>query len=412
MPQRGHFQRILPIVEGLAARGRPPVVMTHAQFRAEVLLAGGRFFDLFEKYSLEEADGISVPWASQFVSFAGHHAEALIEEVERFRPALVIYDTFAVAGPMIARRLGVPYVNVCAGHDAQPGPTMEAFSREIQVSTSDACWAAVRRLREEFGMPDTGPLCFFSNLSPHLNVYCEPPEFLPAESRATFEPLVFHGSVSPDVRGAISGESGGWFPDGAERRVYISWGTNIWKYYRPIALAALEVLAKTLADSHGVEALISLGGAEIGERALERLVRPHVRVESFVDQWSVLESADLFVTHQGLNSTHEAIFHEVPMVSYPFFSDQPGLAHRCQELGLAVALGHAPREPIEAENVQQALAQLSEDRDGFRARLAEARKWELETIAARGEVIDAILSLVGDWPRECRETVDGREGVC
>ena len=40
--------------------------------------------------------------------------------------------------------------------------------------------------------------------------------------------------------------------------------------------------------------------------------------------------ADLFVTHHGLNSTHEAIFNRVPMLSYPFFWDQPGLAAECR----------------------------------------------------------------------------------
>ena len=38
--------------------------------------------------------------------------------------------------------------------------------------------------------------------------------------------------------------------------------------------------------------------------------------------------ADAFVTHSGMNSTHEALFHKMSMVSYPIFADQPGLAAR------------------------------------------------------------------------------------
>ena len=54
-----------------------------------------------------------------------------------------------------------------------------------------------------------------------------------------------------------------------------------------------------------------------------------------MDQWAVLGETDLFVTHHGLNSTHEAIFNRVPMLSYPFFWDQPGLAAKCQAFGIA-----------------------------------------------------------------------------
>ena len=46
----------------------------------------------------------------------------------------------------------------------------------------------------------------------------------------------------------------------------------------------------------------------------------------------------VFVTHHGLNSTHEAIYHRTPMLSYPFFGDQPYLANRCRDLGLSVPL--------------------------------------------------------------------------
>ena len=46
----------------------------------------------------------------------------------------------------------------------------------------------------------------------------------------------------------------------------------------------------------------------------------------------VLAAADVFVTHHGLNSTHESIAERVPMLSYPFQWDQPGMAERCQAL--------------------------------------------------------------------------------
>ena len=125
----------------------------------------------------------------------------------------------------------------------------------------------------------------------------------------------------------------------------------------------------------------------------EALERPGVRVESFVDQWAALADADLFVTHHGLNSTHEAIYQEVPMLSYPFFGDQPDLATRCQDLGLAIALTEAPRARLAGSDVTEALMRLEHDRGAIARRLSEAAGWEREVMASRGDVLDQIVAL-------------------
>jgi UDP:flavonoid glycosyltransferase YjiC (YdhE family) len=138
--------------------------------------------------------------------------------------------------------------------------------------------------------------------------------------------------------------------------------------------------------------VVSLGGARLPWAS--DLERPNVRVADYVDQWSVLREATVFITHHGLNSTHEAVFHRVPMVSYPFFGDQQGLAQRCRELGLALPLASAPRAPVSADGVSAVLAQMAASRPALEARLAQARGWELETVEARGEVIRRILELL------------------
>jgi UDP:flavonoid glycosyltransferase YjiC (YdhE family) len=149
------------------------------------------------------------------------------------------------------------------------------------------------------------------------------------------------------------------------------------------------VLSRELGALPATEVLISLGGHDIDPAPF---VRENVQVASYVDQWSVLAEADLFVTHHGLNSTHESIFHQVPMLSYPLFGDQPAMALRCEELGLAVSLVRTPRAPLDPAAVHSALARLADG--SCAARLAEARAWELRTIAERPAVIERILALV------------------
>jgi MGT family glycosyltransferase len=391
MPERGHLQRLLPLVAGLTARGRTVHVLTDARYGASIARAGGRVLDLFARHPLDAADATSIPVPSRYVSFAAAYLEALCAEVAALAPALIVYDTFAVIAPLIARRLGIPYVNVCAGHAAVPARAVARLRADPRIATSAACLAAVRRLREVHGMAGASPFSYVEGLSPFLNLYCEPPQFLSTADRSAFEPLAFFGALAPDQRDA-NATTPVFGRTHARLRIYVSFGTVIWRYFEEPAYAALDALADAFADVD-VEVVMSLGGHELGGARRVRLARANVRVESYVDQWAALRDADAFVTHHGLNSTHEAIFHEVPMLSYPFFDDQPALARRCQDLGLALALVTEPRTPLARATALQVLRRLVDERRAFAARLSEARSWELATIAGRDAVLDRILAL-------------------
>lgn len=392
MPGRGHFRRLWPLIAGLVEAGVPTHVFTELAFASEVERAGARFVDLFAGRPMAAADARSIPIPSRYVSFAGHYADAVTREAAALRPAIVIHDTFAVIGWAVANHLGVPRVNVCAGHNAAPEPTLEALRHDPRVAIDPACHAAVRALRERHGIPDASPFSYVTALSPDLNLCCEPPQFLREADRAPFEPLAFFGSLSAaDVDSPPDGPSP--FGAAAGARVYVSFGTVIWSYYEVAALGALTAIVDAVASLSDTIALVSLGGRERAAH-VARLTRPSVRVEPYIDQRRALGEATLFVTHHGLNSTHEAVLHQVPMLSYPFFGDQPAMATRCQELGLALPLAATPRAAITADGVRAALADIAAQRPLLAARLAAARGWELATIRDRPRVIARILALM------------------
>jgi MGT family glycosyltransferase len=386
----GHLQTLLPVVAGLAAHGSTVHVLTRGEFRSAVERVGARFADLFAGRPLEAADATSIPIPSRFVTFAGTYAERLADEIAALSPALILYETFAVAAPVVARQLGLPWVNVCPNHAPVPERMLADLRADPRVAISDECRAAVQRLRDVHGISGASPFSYYDNLSPFLNLYAEPAEFLPKSDRSAFEPLAFFGSLLPppgDDR-AIAG-----FPrEQRGKRVYVSFGTGVWRYFERPAIAALTSLSRALAG-RDVDVLVSLGNHAIAPDVRAEIARPNVRVADYVDQWAALAQADLFVTHHGINSTHESIFCQVPMLSYPFFGDQPALARRCQKLGLAVPLASEPRAPLEPEAVLAALARLDAESESFATRLAEARSWELRTIAGRSAILDRIFEL-------------------
>jgi MGT family glycosyltransferase len=324
------------------------------------------------------------------VTFAATYAEALTARVNALSPSLVLYDTFTVVAPMIARALGVPSVNVSANHAAVPERVIAALELDDRVAISDSCRRAVRTLRDQYGITNASPFMYVDNLSPHLNLYPEPPEFLAPDDRAAFEPVAFYGCLRErrTVRRAAAR-----FAPRRGPRVYISFGTVVWWYFADAAFSALRSLVQALGGT-GADVVISLGHHPLDDQARATLAAPGVRVLDYVDQRAVLDEADVFVTHHGINSTHEAIDAGVPMISYPFFGDQPDLARRCQDLGLAVPLVREPRGAVGAGAVDRALERLDRERKHVEARLAVARTWEQETIARRPEVLDRLVALM------------------
>jgi len=392
MREPGHFQRMRSIIAGIAALGFNAHVFTHRDFRGYVEQAGGTFVDLFGKYPPAAADAASIPVPCRHVSFAGHYAEEVKRDIEALGVSLVVYDTFAVIGSVVARMMGLPHVNVCAGHNVEPSRFVEILEADPRVKVAPECHRAVETLRTRCGIEDASPFSYVTALSPHLNVYCEPPEFLDEGERRPFEPIAFFGSL-PSLAEPDDPPEGPVGPQGfgdAELRVYVSFGTVVWRYYAPEALRALGAISDALAGRPGARAVISLGGAEVDARSI---AKPNVAVAKYVDQRKILREADVYVTHQGLNSTHEAIFHGVPMLSYPFFWDQPALARKCERFGLAMPLAREPRGGIGPPEVEAALAGLLARREPMKQALAGARRWEEAVMANRSSVLRQITSL-------------------
>jgi len=398
MPETGHFQRLRSLISDLARSGVAVHVFTHRRFAPQVERSGGVFVDLFSPYPLEAADDTSFPVPCRYVTYAATFADAIAGEVEKTAPSLVIHDSFAVIGRVIAARLRLPRVNICSGHNVTPGPFVEALARDPRVKPSPECIRAAMVLRDDHGIADASPFAYVASPSRELNIYCEPPQFLEPEERIAFKPLAFYGSIpDPDAREPEDPARRSRFP-GHEprlRKVYVSFGTVVWRWYPEEARRTLHTLAGAFARMRDVQVVISLGGAAMADDMVTALSRANVTVDAYVDQWRLLQEADAVVTHHGLNSTHEAIFHGVPMLSCPFFWDQPALSAKCQSFGLAVPLAYPPRAPLDDQAVHDAMAQLQQRRQGIEVALAQARAWETAVIAERPTVLRQMLALAG-----------------
>lgn len=65
-----------------------------------------------------------------------------------------------------------------------------------------------------------------------------------------------------------------------------------------------------------------------------------------VDQIAVLQKADVFLTHCGMNSASEGLYFGVPLVMLPQTTEQGGVAARVSRLGAGVYLRKTTPEAI------------------------------------------------------------------
>ncbi|MFK7888169.1 MAG: glycosyltransferase [Gammaproteobacteria bacterium] len=126
-----------------------------------------------------------------------------------------------------------------------------------------------------------------------------------------------------------------------------------------------------------------------GSKPARELPR-NVHVFEYVPQIEVLAQADLCITYGGMNTVHECLAERTPMLTYPRFHDQPGVAARLVHHGLAHRgdVGTDSAEVI-AGRIQNVL-----DDDALRAKLqqmhATLQRYEHDSIAAN--VVASLLS--------------------
>lgn len=392
MSARGHINRVLAVVETLARLDAHVTVVTDPVFEPAVLAAGAHFVDLYpEGGDIRSVDDRSFPRSARIVSWTGRHVERLVAQAGALRPDIVAYEGFAVIGRVVARHLRKPHVHLTSGHDTQRPGLVDQLLRDIPVALDDAARHGAQTLAR-WGLENASPFSYLAPPSPDLNIVSEPRQWLDDESRARFEPVAFFGSLrSPGERAGVTSPS----ERGALHRVYISFGTVIWSWWKAEALAALRALAEAVALRGDTEGLVSLGGTVIDDDARAEIERPRVRVVAMTDQPAVLNGSTVFVTHQGLNSTHEAVYARCPMISCPFFWDQPLLAARAAAFGVAVPLvpGARVRAGVTVEDASRALGQVLDHRRSFDSALEAARAWEEEAIGGRGGIAKRILEL-------------------
>jgi MGT family glycosyltransferase len=375
-PAHGHINPILPVVRALAERGNRMVCCNTPEFRAQFEQAGA----IFRPYPPSDMSASVIARLLQ----SGNHATmtrlilrateqllpALIDVLAREPPDLVIFDSIALWGKIAAahRRLraaaSIGLFVLDERHAALPDQLQMAGQA---LPNLPGILSARRRLIRRYGAayPLARPLF---PMRDGLNIVYTARELQP-DTPIIDETFRFVGpSIDRRRPGACDLPGIG----GPGPLVYISLGT-----IHAGHTAFFRVCFEAFAD-HPARFILSAGERTrldaLGPIPANFVARPTV------PQLDVLQHADAFITHAGMNSVHEGLYCGVPLLLIPHQFEQL-LNARCVA---ARGAGHILDAYIRGRPLTPAALRQSLDHVLAKARYREAARELQRTLRATG----------------------------
>ena len=374
----------LPVAEELIDGGDQAVFYTTPAFAPAVQAAGAEYrplgpapVGLYEELSggsplSSMADVGKVveqlgPLTARLLVDGLRAVPALIDGVRAERADRIVYNTMCPWGLALARMLGLPAVTFSTTFVMKPGSDFEQMFASAAPDAMADMWLAVADAVEQLHTAHGIPRLRVSDMiapDERLNLVPITRQFQP-DADGLDERYVF---IGPSIRPRSVQAGHGDFPlerldrPGGRPVVYVSLGTHIG---RGAGSGFARLCFEAFAGSRWQVVLATGRGTD--PRSLGP-IPANVLVHAFVPQLEVLQRADVFVTHGGVNSVQESIWYGVPMVGIPHTIEQLVNTGRVAELGLGVQLQPGT---VTAAALREAVDAVGDD-PGYRTRLASA----------------------------------------
>lgn len=332
IPAHGHTNPTLEVIKELIRRNHEVRFYSYDMMKEKIEGAGATFiscdqYDIQMNLKPEDAKRIGKDIAFSMevlVNTTLALDEAVLHDMQEWKPDIIVADSMAYWGKLTAMKLGIPFVSSTTtfAFNQQSARVMGQGAGELFKMIPGMIKAnkSVKRLRDK-GYPVKGALSIISNDNNTDTIVYTSPEFQPY-SESFSDKYVF---VGPSIRTTDQK-----IEKGDKKLLFISLGTVINQndsFYQN----CIEAFKDTELD-----VIMAVGDLTDIEKLGE--LPQNFKVERMVDQIAVLQQADAFITHCGMNSVNEALYHKVPLIMFPQTNEQTGVANRVNELGAGAFL--------------------------------------------------------------------------
>lgn len=372
VPAAGHLNPLLPLVEALVAQGDRVVVATGtdpggavARSGAEFCQAGKGEMDWFATFQSRvrgfPGDGLAPERINYYFIprlFADIAAADMIDDVvacgRQLAPDLVLYETYAFAGPLAADLLGVPGIHHLIG------PMLPHAVLELANDALCPLWRSFGRDAPSYGGIYRG-----------ITIEVSPPSFetlrIPSGERLALRPAPL-----PEREPIAS----------SPPLVYVTLGTFFG--------GNLDVFRTVLAGlaTEALEVVVTVG-ADQDPGALAPAPE-NARVERFIPQAELLPRCSAVIHHGGSGTMFGSLAHGVPQVVIPQGADNFLNGDLVAGAGAGKVL--IPGE-VTPERVRDAVRSVLEE--ASYADAARRLATEVAAMPAAAEVAQVLLSRFG-----------------
>ena len=307
IPAHGHHNPTFPVVKELVNRGNTVRFYSFNEFKEKVEATGATFIscDAYLAEVTKEVESGEETMSTTDMTIVDLQSTAkmdsfLQKEVEEFKPDVIVSDSVCFWGKLTARKYKIPMVvsTTTFAFNKQSASYMKSSFAEIMdlIKGQKKVKAELKNL-EQYGYHEKSIMPLVQNDNYTDTIVYATEKYQPFSN--TFSK--HYAFVGPSV-------SADYLPDKKNKRplVYISLGTvvsNKPDFYKK----CVEAL-----KGEAVDVIISCGRV-VDPVSLNGLAE-NVKVYSKVNQLEVLSKANVFLTHNGMNSTSESLYMATPMV--------------------------------------------------------------------------------------------------
>lgn len=338
IPAYGHTNPTIEVVRELVDRENEVLYYSFNEFKDKIEGTGAKFI-CCDKYLPELRSGDEKKIGKDFGGLIEMIVDTTISldakicrELKDFNPDCIVSDSLSFWGKLFAQKLNIPYI--CS-------TTTFAFNKHTAKMMKQSFIEVMRmvfgmrrinkkiKLLRRKGYEVKNLISIVSNDNDTNTIVYTSKEFQPMVE--TFSSK--YSFVGPSVSKVIVE------PKGRNKKlIYISLGTinnkNI-NFYKNCINAFKDFDVYVIMSVGRNTDIKSLGH-----------IPNNFEVKNSVEQITILQEADVFITHCGMNSVNESLYYGVPMVLFPQHSEQRMVANRVTYLGAGIMLKKNKPEDI------------------------------------------------------------------
>ncbi|MFT4415466.1 macrolide family glycosyltransferase [Fredinandcohnia humi] len=343
IPAHGHTNPTIPVVSELISKGHEVWYYSFLEFREKIEGVGAKFIPCDEFLPPLSQEELNRKVGKDFAALIEMVADTTIAldvkvcaELREFQPDCIVSDSLCFWGKLFAKKLGIPYIcsTTTFAFNQHTAKLMKPSLKEmVKMIVGMPRITKKMQLLQSYGYEVDTFISIIQNDNETDTIVYTSKEFQPLADTFSKKFAFVGPSIKQSLKLSVKGKG--------RKVIYISLGTVL-NQNQDFYQNCIEAFAESDYDI-----IMSIG--EKTEISSLGHIPDNFTVKNSVDQVSILQKADVFITHCGMNSVNESLYYGIPMVLFPLHSEQRVVANRVAELGAGVKLkGNKPKYLVKA----------------------------------------------------------------